>query len=111
MKTGLFGGMFDPVHRGHTDAAEAVQKSLGLDRIIFIPANIPAHKSRCGASGEDRLNMLRLATACNEKFRVSDYELKREEISYSYKTVEHFRKLYKNDKLYFLIFSNIIQQI
>lgn len=103
MKTGLFGGMFDPVHIGHTDAAEAVQNSLGLDRIIFIPANIPAHKSGCVASGKDRLNMLKLATAYNEKFQVSDYELTKEEISYSYKTVEHFGEIFKGDKLYFLI--------
>ena len=102
-KIGLFGGMFDPVHLGHLHAAEKAADRLGLDRVIFIPANVPPHKKNgCHVSGRHRLAMLQLAMA-DARFSVSDYELTKTGTSYSYLTVEYFRSLFPDDKLYFLI--------
>jgi nicotinate-nucleotide adenylyltransferase len=44
MKIGLFGGTFDPIHRGHIALAQAAREKFGLTRVLFVPANIPPHK-------------------------------------------------------------------
>lgn len=99
----LYGGMFDPVHLGHLHAARQALNALGLDRVIFMPASVPPHKKGCHVDGAHRFHMLKLATEGEDRFCVSDYELKKEGTSYSYETVQHFAALYPEDKLYFLI--------
>ena len=88
-RVGIFGGTFDPVHLGHLILAEAALEQLDLDRILFIPAAISPFKqdSPPGASAEQRLRMLRLATAAEPRFEVDDRELRREGPSYTIDTV------------------------
>ncbi len=103
-RIGLFGGMFDPVHLGHIHAAREVADTIGLDKVIFIPANVPPHKKNgCYVEGKHRLAMLRLALHEDSRFVPSDYELLKDETSYSYITVEHFKNAFPADKLYFII--------
>lgn len=102
MKIGLYGGSFDPVHIGHMAVAREAKAQYGLDKIIFIPTGSMPHKKGCEASGSDRVKMLELSFDC-ESYSVSDYELLRSEISYSADTVEHFKALYPNDEIYFII--------
>lgn len=103
-RIGLFGGMFDPVHLGHLHAAREAAESLSLDKVIFIPASIPPHKKNgCYVSGDHRLHMLHLALQTDVRFEASAYELEKDGTSYSYLTVEHFKSLFPDDKLYFLI--------
>ena len=45
MKIGIYGGTFDPIHRGHITAAQAAAQQLGLDLLLLIPASIPPHKA------------------------------------------------------------------
>ncbi len=102
MKTGLFGGAFDPFHNGHRAICLAALNQLALDRLIVLPSGNAPHKKGFGADFEDRYRMACIAlegTGCT----VSRYEGEREEISYSYTTVEHFSKLYPDDELYFII--------
>lgn len=87
----LFGGTFNPVHLGHLRVAEEVRESFALDRLYFIPAAIPPHKSDRGvAPGRDRYEMLLRATQDNLAFEVSDLELQRGGRSYTIDTVEEF---------------------
>ena len=102
MRTALFGGTFDPVHLGHMKAARAVADALSLDRVFFIPANIPPHKGGVHVSGMHRKRMLALATEGDARFFVSEFELEREETNYSFITAEYFAKLYPLDTLYFI---------
>ena len=103
-KIGLFGGTFDPMHKGHTKLCEFVLKKMELDKIIFIPAGDPPHKlDKKVTDKSDRLNMVRLATEYNKSFCVSDYEIKKEARSYSYDLINHFKSVYKDDELYFII--------
>ena len=44
LKIGIFGGAFNPVHNGHLNLAKHYLDELGLDKILFIPTNIPPHK-------------------------------------------------------------------
>jgi nicotinate-nucleotide adenylyltransferase len=91
MRIGLFGGSFNPIHLGHLRAAEEDREALALDLIYFIPAAMPPHKPHGGlAPAEHRLQMVRLATAGNRYFMVSDVEIRRPGQSYTVDTVRHF---------------------
>jgi nicotinate-nucleotide adenylyltransferase len=109
MKTGIFGGSFNPVHKGHIHLADSIMQEFGLDRIFFVPSGISPHRSSAEyASGEDRAEMLRLACKGHTGLEVCDYELKSDRVSYSVYTVRHFRKLYPEDELYMLIGSDML---
>jgi nicotinate-nucleotide adenylyltransferase len=69
MNIGLFGGTFDPVHRGHLALARAALERCKLHRIHFAAANIPPHKQRQSLSPfVHRFAMLALATAPEKAF-------------------------------------------
>lgn len=109
MKIGIYGGSFNPVHNGHIHLAETAMEEFGLDHIFFVPSKISPHRSSDEyVSERDRLEMLRLATAGDEKFHVSDYELKSNRISYSVYTVEYFRLGFPNDELFLLVGSDML---
>jgi nicotinate-nucleotide adenylyltransferase len=91
-KIGILGGTFDPIHLGHLRAAVEIQEGFGLDAVYLIPAAIPPHKSRTDiAAPEDRLEMVRRATAELPTLRVSDIEIKRHGPSYTIDTICAFR--------------------
>lgn len=109
MKTGIYGGSFNPVHKGHIHLAESIKAEFGLDRIFFVPSRISPHRSSEEyASAQDRLEMLRLACEGREGFEVCGYELESDRVSYSVYTVEHFRSLYPDDELYLLVGSDML---
>lgn len=104
LKTGVFGGTFDPVHIGHLAVAERVRSDLSLDRVILVPTNkSPFKLGQVTSSGEHRLNMLRLATRDNPHFTASDIELRRGGTSYTVDTLEALNNLYPNDEFYFIM--------
>ncbi len=72
MNIGLFGGTFDPLHRGHLALARAARERCNLSRILFVPANIPPHKQRQPLLGfAHRYAMIVLATAQEKDFAPS----------------------------------------
>ncbi|MGE3843010.1 MAG: nicotinate-nucleotide adenylyltransferase [Vicinamibacterales bacterium] len=88
MKLGLLGGTFDPVHHGHVSAARAARESLALDRVLFIPSNLPPHRQRAPlASAFDRFAMIALAVDGEPAFEASDLELSRPGASFSIDTL------------------------
>lgn len=104
MKIAIFGGAFNPVHNEHVNIVLAAKRALGLDKVIVMPAFASPDKSGVmTARAKDRLKMCRLAFENIEGVEVSDYEIKRGGISYSYLTCRHFKKLYSGDELYFII--------
>ena len=105
MRIAIFGGTFNPIHKGHIFLANQAKKSLQLDKVIFIPAYIPPHKKSDGIiSSDKRFSMIRLAVWGNPYFGVSRYEIDRKEKVYSVETVRHFKSvLPKDTKLFFLI--------
>ena len=68
MNLGLFGGTFDPIHRGHVALAEAARERFGLARTLFVPASVPPHKQQPVAGYFDRYTMIALATAPHKTF-------------------------------------------
>ncbi len=109
MRTGIYGGSFNPVHNGHIRNVQSAADELGLDRVYLVPSRISPHRSSADyASGGDRLEMLRLACADDPRLIPCDYELKREAVSYSIYTVEHFRRLLPDDELFLLVGSDML---
>ncbi|MDY6823134.1 MAG: nicotinate (nicotinamide) nucleotide adenylyltransferase [Thermodesulfobacteriota bacterium] len=105
MNTGLFGGTFNPVHRGHVEMAKITRQAFALDEIVVIPAANPPHKDiHEMADAGDRLHMARLAFDRFEGFRVSDMELRREGRSFTIDTVTRFlENRGANDRLYLIL--------
>ena len=102
MKTGIFGGAFNPVHNGHLALAEQYKKTLSLDRIIFIPTANPPHKSSDGLiDGKHRINMLELCVGENEL--VSDIEFMRDGKSYTYLTICELKEKYPDDEFFLIV--------
>ena len=103
-KIGIFGGTFDPVHRGHLAVARAALRRLKLDRLYFIPAGVSPHKQhrKPRASFANRVAMLERATSGERRFAVSRLEARG--AHYSIDTVRSMkRSLKKGDRLFFLI--------
>ena len=62
MRIGIFGGTFNPIHKGHERIAHKAIETGELDRLIVMPANVPPHKTAASlATAADRLEMCRLA--------------------------------------------------
>jgi nicotinate-nucleotide adenylyltransferase len=91
-RTAVFGGSFNPIHYGHLLLADEVLEALDLDRILFVPAALPPHKSPAYlAPAADRYAMVELAVAGHPKFAVSDLELRRAGPSYTVDTLTALR--------------------
>jgi nicotinate-nucleotide adenylyltransferase len=85
---GVFGGTFDPIHIAHLAVAEAARDTLGLDRVLFIPAGQPPHKAgRRISSAADRHAMVQAAIAGNDRFVASTIEMERAGPSYTVDTL------------------------
>jgi nicotinate-nucleotide adenylyltransferase len=104
VKIGFLGGSFDPVHFGHLMAAQDAYEQCHLDRLILVPAaQAPLKPNDVCSSPEMRLEMLRAAIEWDHRFEISDFELRRGGISYTIDSVRHFRGLYPNDDLYWIV--------
>lgn len=113
MRIGIFGGSFNPVHYGHLILAENARAEFGLDRVIFIPAGSPPHKPNARlARDSQRLGMIELAIKGNPAFEVSNYELKKGGMSYTYDTIRHHSNtIGKGAKLFFIMGIDLLMQI
>ena len=100
----LFGGTFDPIHLGHIHIAQLAQESLQLEKVIFLPCRKSPHKLDVKtASDQHRLSMCKLATEDLDWAEVHDHDLTTPAPSYSWKTVEFFKRQYPEAKLHWLM--------
>lgn len=121
MNIGLFGGTFDPIHRGHLTLARAAWERYNLGRVLFVPANVPPHKQTQPLSAfSHRYAMIALATAQEKEFFPSLLEAPEETIAvpsryqkerelaekpnYTIDTVRQLKREFKKaDRLFLLI--------
>jgi nicotinate-nucleotide adenylyltransferase len=109
MRIGIYGGSFNPVHNGHIHLAEGAADILHLDRVYLVPSRISPHRSSDEyASGEDRMEMLRLACEGSGRLFPCDYELTNDRKSYTIYTVEEFRRRFPDDELFLLVGSDML---
>ncbi len=113
MKIGVMGGTFNPVHIGHLILAEQVRDVERLDRVLFMPALVPPHKPAAAdmASGEHRMQMVRLALAGNPFFEASDMELRRGGVSYTIDTISALRRQHPGDEFSFIIGGDSVPEL
>jgi len=109
----VIGGTFDPVHYGHLMIAEDVRLRLGLQRVLFMPAGEPPHKtSRVITPARDRYLMAVLATAGNPHFQVSRREIDRPGISFTIDTVRELNEELGDDApVYFVTGADSILEM
>ena len=102
---GLFGGSFNPPHVGHLAVAEACAEAAGLDRVLWMPAATPPHKRDDPglAPADERLALVRAATAGNDRFEVSDLEIARDGVSYTVDTLRQLRDAHPGADLALLV--------
>ena len=112
MRIGLFGGSFDPIHRGHVEPVVAARRLLGLDRVIYLPTAAPPHKARREqAPPYARYAMVELAILGHEGLYASPFELTPERPAYTVDTVLHYRSTLPDAELYLLIGSDSFAEI
>ncbi len=93
MRIGVFGGTFDPIHFGHLTVARSVQSTLGLARVVFVPAGQPWLKAGMEVSPtKDRLEMVRLAIRRRKTFELSTIEADKPGPSYTVDTMETLQR-------------------
>jgi nicotinate-nucleotide adenylyltransferase len=103
-KAGIMGGTFNPIHIGHLIAAQEVLERLELDYIIFLPAGNPPHKAESDViEANHRYEMVKLAVEKNNRFYISDIEIKREGKTYTYDTLIELKKFYYDVEFSFLL--------
>ena len=105
-RIGIYGGTFNPPHIGHMQAARQAVTALGLSKLLLIPAYAPPHKAVLpgnSPTARQRLQMLRIAAAGCPEIEVSDMELRREGVSYSWETVEAVKRQYPDAELVLLM--------
>lgn len=116
MRTGLalYGGTFDPIHRGHLAAAEAALEQLPVVSVRFLVAGSPPHKNprddsdsiEIPSASENRLAMVRVAVEGLDGFEVDDREIRRPGPSYTVLTLRELQDEQSNRPLFFMIGSD-----
>jgi nicotinate-nucleotide adenylyltransferase len=96
---GIFGGTFDPIHLGHIKIAEQALQTCYLQKVLFIPCYQPHHRTKPIASPTQRLQMVQLAIKDYANFDVDDREIKRQDISFMFDTLQSLRQDYPHDSL------------
>lgn len=104
MKTGIFGGAFNPVHNGHINLAQHYISLLGLDRLYIVPTANPPHRDSSDfAPAQCRLDMLRLAFGECSAAEISDIEFQSSGKSYTYNTVRKIREMCGGGEMYLIV--------
>lgn len=102
-KIGIFGGSFNPVHKGHILIAERFITDFDLDLLYVIPNHISPFKKEMEVSGEDRAEMLKIAFSGNQKIVIGNMEIKRGGTSYTCDTIADIKAIHENGELFLLI--------
>ncbi len=106
-RLGLYGGSFDPIHRGHLAPVEEAAAAMGLDEVLFVPACSPPHKPQgSSASAFHRFAMCALAIEPYPRFRLSDYEAQRGGTTYTVETLRHVRATRPESEVFLVLGSD-----
>ncbi len=109
MKIGIFGGSFNPPHKMHKKIALDLIKRGYVEKVVYVPTGNKYNKKDL-IDAKERLKMLKIMTKDNNNLLVSDYELKNV-LTYTYQTLDHFKRIYPNDEIYFICGTDNLQEI
>jgi nicotinate-nucleotide adenylyltransferase len=112
MRLGIYGGSFDPVHYGHLLLAETCREACRLDEVWLVPAARPPHKQdRELTPARQRVEMLELALAGNERLRVSTLEIERGGVSYTVDTLRDVARRQAGAELFVLMGADSLRDL
>jgi nicotinate-nucleotide adenylyltransferase len=104
LRIGILGGAFNPPHTGHLVCAQEALVQLELDKVVFVPVGEAPHRELQGDPGaEERLEMVELATADDERFEASRAELDRKGPSFTSDTLRALREASPDDELFLIL--------
>ena len=111
-RVGVYGGTFDPVHRGHLSVARSVLENFALDELLFVPAFVPPHKrGREISSPNHRYAMLALATRHEPQMRISTIELDAPARPYTVETMASLQTQYADAALFFVMGMDSFREV
>ena len=110
-RLGILGGTFDPVHCGHLLLARHVLEALHLDRVLFVPAAEPPHKTEALTASDHRWRMVRAAVEGHDRLEASDLELRRPGVSYTVDTLRRLRGERPRDELFLIIGADNVPEL
>ena len=111
-RLGIMGGTFDPIHFGHLFVAEEARSHFHLDRVLFVPNNVPPHKAgREITESFHRFAMTEIATAANPAFECSTIERDRVGASYTVDTLNALRNELPETELFYITGVDAIADI
>jgi len=101
---GIIGGTFDPIHYAHLYIAYEAKAQLNLDEVIFMPTGKqPLKANKTAANSKLRYDMVKAAIESYDEFSVSNYEIEKGGLSFTYKTLEYFKNKSTEDAELFFI--------
>lgn len=110
-KIGIFGGTFDPVHEGHVSLADFILEQDIIDRILFLPAACPPHKSQAKAPFSSRVAMLETAIAGKSAMTVSTLESRRKGPSFTVDSLRLLQEEFPASRLFFLLGADSLLEL
>ncbi len=113
MRTGIMGGTFNPPHYGHLYAAEQVRQALELDKVLFIPTNLPPHKKMPAGSAdtEQRCKMVEMMLKGRSWAELSTIEIDRGGASYTVDTLRALHETGKYGELFLIMGTDMLMML
>jgi len=102
-RIGIMGGTFDPIHFGHLVTAQEVFERFALDSVIFMVAGKHPLKGDEVTDAHLRLQMVEIAIRDNPHFEVNDFEVQRDEVTYTIDTMRYLHQNYPPQTEFFFI--------
>jgi len=103
-KIGILGGSFNPIHKAHISLATYFLENYDADKVIFVPCNVsPFKTNEKVASNKHRYEMVKIAVNDNPNFEISNFEINKDTISYTFQTIDYFKCKYPTSELCLLI--------
>ncbi|MEQ8674405.1 MAG: nicotinate-nucleotide adenylyltransferase [Aggregatilineales bacterium] len=111
MRLGILGGTFDPPHSAHLILAQHAYEQLALDKVLFVPAGVPPHKSGTRTSVEDRLAMLEAVLDDNPQFEISRVDIDRPGPHFTIDTIRILQEQNPNAELFFIMGGDVFRDL
>lgn len=110
---GIIGGTFDPIHYAHLYIAYEAKEQLNLDKVIFMPAGMqPLKANNIITDSKLRYNMVKAAIESYGEFSISNYEIEKGGLSFTYETLEYFKNKSAEDmELFFITGADCLETL
>jgi nicotinate-nucleotide adenylyltransferase len=111
-RIGVFGGTFDPVHNAHVAIARAALEHARLDRVLFVVAARPPHKSGGPyATPEERAALVDAAIGNEPGMELCRIEIERKGPSYMVDTLRTLAEMYPGAEFYLIVGEDSVEDL